>query len=177
METFLLLTAEAAEKGGLGLNLNVLQTNLINLAIVISILVYFGRNLLAKALGERKAQIEEAIQEAEQRKQKAAAALAEEQQKLAQAQQEAAKIKADAEQQAKAAGDAILAQAQEDIARMKAAAAQDLSSQQDKVLAELRQRIAAMAVQKAEEQLRSGLSSDTQHQLVDRSLAIIGGNG
>ena len=59
---------------------------------------------------------------------------------------------------------------------MKASAAQDLNSQQEKVVAELRQRVAAMAIAKVEAQLRSGLGDDTQQQLIDRSIATIGGN-
>lgn len=174
MGTFFLLAAEA-EHSGFGLNLDILETNLINLAIIIGVLVYFGKNSLGKMLNDRKAQIEAAIKEAEQRKESAAAALAEQQQKLAQAQAEAARIRAEAEERAKAARDAIMAQSEEDIQRMRAAAAQDLTTQQDRVLNELRQRIAALAMQKAEEHLRSQVHDDTQRQLIDRSIATIGG--
>lgn len=175
MESLILLAAETAAESGFGLNANLLQTNLINLAIVISILVYFGRNLLGKALTERRSEIEVAIKEVEQRKQQAAAALADEQQKLAQAQTEAAKIRAAAVERADVVKAEVLAQAQEDIQRLKAAAAQDLSSQQEKVMSELRQRIAVLAIQQAETQLKSSLTNETQHQLVDRSIATIGG--
>jgi F-type H+-transporting ATPase subunit b len=170
----LLLAAEAGHSG-FGLNLDILETNIINLAIIIGVLIYFGKNSLGKTLSERRAQIEAAIQEAEQRKAKAAAALAEQQQKLAQAQTEATRIRKEAEERAAAARAEIMKQSEEDIQRMKAAAAQDLSSQQDRVLNELRQRIAALAMQKAEEQIRSQVSEDTQRQLIDRSIARIGG--
>lgn len=174
MGTFFLLAAEA-EHSGFGLNLDILETNLINLVIIIGVLVYFGKNSLGKTLSERKAQIETAIKEAEQRKEKAAAALAEQQQKLAQAQAEAARIRAEAQERASAVRDSVLAQAEEDIQRMKAAAVQDLTTQQDRVLNELRQRIAALAMQKAEEHLRSQVGDDSQRQLIDRSIAMIGG--
>lgn len=174
MGTFFLLAAEA-EHSGFGLNLDILETNLINLLIIIGVLVYFGKNSLGKTLSDRRAQIEAAIKEAEQRKEKAAAALAEQQQKLAQAKTEAARILSEAEERAKAARASVLAQAEEDIQRMKAAAAQDLSSQQDRVLNELRQRIAALAMQRAEEHLKSQMNDDAQRQLIDRSIAMIGG--
>ncbi|MFM7424096.1 MAG: F0F1 ATP synthase subunit B [Elainella sp.] len=174
MESLILLTAEAAEEG-FGLNLNILQTNLINLAVVVSVVVYFGRNILGKTLQERRSSIEATIQEAEQKQKQAAAGLAEQQQKLAQAQAEAQRIKADAEERAKAAKAAILAQAAEDIERMKASAAQDLNTQQERILNELRQRVATLAVQQAEAQMRSELGSDRQSQLIDRSIALIGG--
>ncbi|NJO39587.1 MAG: F0F1 ATP synthase subunit B [Cyanobacteria bacterium CRU_2_1] len=177
MGTFFLLTAEAAEhSGGFGLNLDILETNLINLLIIYGVLFYFGRGFLGKILSERKARIEEAIKDAEQRKQEAAAALADEQQRLAQAQTEAARIRAEAEERAKATRDAVLVQAQEDMARMRTAAAQDLSSQQERITNELRQQIAALALQQVESHLRSNLSEEAQYQLLDRSIAMIGGS-
>lgn len=166
---------EAAGEHGFGLNSDILETNVINLAIIIGVLVYFGRGFLGKTLGDRQAQIESAIRDAEQRKQKAAAALAEQQQKLAQAQAEAARIRAAAEESAKSASDTILAQAEEDIGRMKATAAQDLASQQERIIRELRQRIAALAIERVESQLKGGIGEGAQQQLIDRSIAMLGG--
>lgn len=174
MGTLILLTA-AAEEAGFGLNFDILEANLINLAVVIWVVVNFGGKFISKALAERRSGIETAIKDAEQRKQTAAAALADQQQKLAQAQAEATRIRAAAEESAKTAKADILAQAAQDIERLKATAAQDLTSQQDKVMTELRQRIATLAMQKVEDQLKSGLSDDTQKQLVDRSIAMMGG--
>lgn len=178
MGTLILLTAaaaEAEESSGFGLNFNILETNLINLAIVVGVVFYFGRKLLGKALSERRSQIEIAIEDAEKRKKEASSALADQQQKLAQAQAEATRIKAAAEESAKVARAEIMAQSVQDIERLKASAAQDLNSQQEKVMTELRQRIAALAIEKVEAQLKSGLSADTQKQLVDRSIAMMGG--
>jgi F-type H+-transporting ATPase subunit b len=174
MGTFFLVAAEA-EGSRFGLNLDILETNLINLAIIIGVLVYFGRGFLGKTLSERKTGIETAIKEAEQRKEKAAAALAEQQQKLAQAQTEANRLRSEANQRAEALRAEILKQADADVVRMKAAAAQDLTTQQDRVMNELRQRIAALAVQKTEEQLRAQIGNDAGRELVDRSIAMIGG--
>jgi F-type H+-transporting ATPase subunit b len=168
--------ADTAEEGGFGLNFNILETNLINLAIVIGILVYFGRGFLGKVLGDRRSAIETAIREAEQKKKEAASALAAEQQKLAQAQMEAAKIRSSAEEAANAAAAAILAKAEEDIQRMRESAAQDVGREQDRVIQELRQRVVALALQKAESDLTTQLDTSRQQQLVDRSVSLIGGS-
>ncbi|MER3477724.1 MAG: F0F1 ATP synthase subunit B [Leptolyngbya sp. ERB_1_2] len=165
------LLAEA-EGGGFGFNFDILETNLINLSIVIAIVVYFGRGFLGKTLTERRTAIETAISEAEARKKTAAAALAE-QQKLAQAQQEAAKIRADAEVAAKKSSDEILAKAEQDIVRMRETAAADLSSEQERIINELRQRVAAMALQRAEGELPGRLNDQSQQRLVDRSIALL----
>jgi F-type H+-transporting ATPase subunit b len=167
--------SETAERSGFGFNTNLLDTNLINLVIIIAVLIYFGRGFLGKTLAERRSQIESAIQDAERRKKEAAAALADQQQKLAQAQTEAARIRAAAEESAKAAREAILVQAEQDIERLQATAAQDLNTQQERIINELRQRVAAMALQQVESRLRSDLNENAQQQLIDRSLAMLGG--
>ncbi len=186
MGTLLLLAAEASAIGaelpesagesGFGLNFDLLETNLINLVIIIGVLVYFGRKFLGKTLAERRSQIEAEIREAEQRKQEAASALADQQQKLAQAKTEATRIRATAEENAQKARETILAQAEQDIQRLKAAAVQDLNSQQDRIMAELRQRVASMAMQQVESQLKSELNAESQQQLIDRSIAMLGGH-
>ncbi len=169
--------AEAAEAGGFGLNFDILETNLINLAIVIGVLVYFGRGFLGKTLGGRREAIETAIKEAEKRRQDAAAALAEQQQKLAQAQAEAEKIRASAQDAASAARAEILAKAEQDIQRMRETASQDLNTEQARIINELRQRVAALAIQRVESELPSRLNDSVQRQLIDRSIAtLVGGN-
>ncbi len=177
MENFLILAMEAAEEaeGGFGLNFDIFEANLINLAIVIGILVYFGRNVLSKTLGDRRAAIAEAIQTAEQRKKDAAVALAEQQQKLAQAQKEAEQIRATAEANAKAAKEAILAQAAVDVERLRDTAAKDLEVEQARAIADLRQRVVAMAIQRVEGQLTDRLDDSAQQQLINRSIAMLGG--
>lgn len=167
--------AEASETGGFGLNLNILEANVINLLIAIALLVYFGRGFLGKILSERRTGIETAIREAEERKQKAASSLAEQQQKLAQAQAEIAKIHASASEAATKAQAEIMAKAEQDILRMRENASQELNTEQERVMNELRQRVVALALQKVEADLPARLGDDTQRNLVNRSIAMLGG--
>lgn len=185
MGTFILLMAQAsavggelaehASEGGFGLNTNILETNLINLAIIISVLFIFGRKVVGKTLLERRIRIETAIKSAEQRLTEAQGSLADQQQKLAQAQAEAEKIKKAAEENAVKAREAILAQTTADIQRMKETAASDLNSEREKAIAQLRQQVVGMALQKVESQLQTGIADDAQHTLIDRSIALLGG--
>lgn len=169
-----LLAEAAAEEGGFGLNLDIFETNLVNLSIVIAVVVYFGRGFLSKALGDRKAAIATAIQEAEDRKKKASVALAEAQQNLAQAQAQAEKIRASATDAAKAASAEILAKAEQDVVRMRETAAADITNEQIRVINELRQRVVALAMQKVESEVPGRLNDSTQQRLIDRSIAMIG---
>lgn len=167
--------AEASEPGGFGLNADILETNLVNLAIVIGLLVYFGRGFLGKILGDRRSAIETAIKEAEERRQQAASALAEEQQKLAQAQQEATRVRAEAEERATATRATILEQSERDIERLRESVSQDVDAERARAIAELRQRVTALALQKAEADLPAHLNDDVQRGIIDRSISLIGG--
>ncbi len=175
MENFLWLATEAAEDG-FGLNLDILETNLVNLVIIIAVLVYFGRKFLGNILSERRERIETAIREAEQRASQAAEDLSDGQQKLAQAQAEAERIRADADRRAQAAKEEILAQCERDLERMKSDARQELDTERDRAIAELRQRVSELALQRVESQLQERLDESAQRQLIDRSIATLGGN-
>jgi F-type H+-transporting ATPase subunit b len=178
MGTFFWLATEAtAEAGGFGLNFDILETNIINLAIAIGLLVYLSRNFLGQILAERRQNIATEIQEAEARKREAAGRLAEEQQKLAQAQAEAERIRAEAEKSARAAKEAILAQAQQEMQRLRDTASQDTTSSQERAIAELRQQVATMALNQVESQLMAQLQNneEAQRQLIDRSISLLGG--
>ena len=166
--------AESAE-GGFGLNVDILEANVVNLAIVIGILVYFGRGFLSTTLGSRSQAIEKALNEAEVRRAETAKLLAAEQLKLKSATAEAASIVAKAEGDAQRAREAILANAAAEVARMKQEAVADLGAEQARILAELRVRIAELAMAKVEGQIPGRLNDASQQKLVDRSIALLGG--
>ena len=56
---------------GFGFNTNLLETNLINLAVVIGVLVYFGKGILTSLLNNRQETIVNTIRDAEERYQEA----------------------------------------------------------------------------------------------------------
>ncbi len=169
------VAAEGSSEGGFGLHFDLLETNLINLSILIGVVFYFGRKFLGNTLSERRSNIEEAIQDAQKRQKEAASALADAQQKLAQAQAEAERIRATAEENAQVARTAVLEAAAKDVERMKETAVQDLNSERERAIRELRQRVAAMAMERVESQLRGHLDDSAQQQLIDRSIALLGG--
>ncbi|BAZ05870.1 ATP synthase F0 subunit B [Calothrix sp. NIES-3974] len=178
MGTLLFLATEAIasqEEGGFGLNLDILETNVINLAILVGVLVVFGRKFLANTLNERRANIEATIKEAEQRLAEATAKLAEAQKSVKESEQEAQRILRAAEDIAKDAREAILAKAAVDVQRMKDVAAADLNTEQEKAIAYVRSQVVAKALAKVEAELQSGVSDETQQKLIDSSIALLGG--
>jgi F-type H+-transporting ATPase subunit b len=165
----------ATHEAGFGINTNIFEANLINLAILVGVLFVFGKKLITNILEERKARIEEEITEAETRQKNAAAALVVEQQKLDQAKAEAERIRQEATARAEVIKQELLAKGEEEIARMKETAGKDLETEQEKVIAQLRQRVAALALAKVEAQLGDLLDDKAQQKLIDRSIANLGG--
>lgn len=167
--------AEATSEHGFGLNLDLLETNLINIAILVGVLFYFGRKVISNILSERHLSIEAAIKEAEQRSREAAAALSDAQQKLTQSQAEAQRIRQTAEENAQAAREAILARTVQDVQRLQETAVQDLNTERERAIAQLRASVVAMALQKVESELGTRVDDAAQQQLIERSIALMGG--
>jgi F-type H+-transporting ATPase subunit b len=176
IETLLFLAEAHSEvEGGFGLNLDIFETNLINLTLLVGILVYFGKPVLSNILTERRAKITEQIQAVEQKQKQAEVTLANEQKKLEEAKVTAAKIRSEAAANAQKAREAILAQGEKEVQRLKEIAGKDLSSEQDKAIAQLRERVVALALEKARSQMDNMLNDDVQRQLIDSSIAKLGG--
>lgn len=168
--------AEAASEGGIGFHFDILETNLVNLVIIIGLLIYFGRKFLGNILGQRRSNIESEIAEAENQAKQAAATLADAQQKLAQAQAEVEKIRKQAEERAQKTKEDIIAKAKQEVERIKEGAVQDVNAERERAINQLKQQVAALALEKVESQLKSHLSEDSaQRKLIDASIGQLGG--
>jgi F-type H+-transporting ATPase subunit b len=170
-----LLFLATTGEGGVSLNPDLIETNLFNLILVLVFLFVFGRKFLNNILTERREAIEIAIKDTEDRQKQAAAALAVAKKNLAEAQAEAANIRQTATTSAANAKAEIAAKAAADIERMQQLAAASTDSEQDKAIAELRARVTALAMERAEAQLKTLLTASAQTELVDRSIALVGG--
>ena len=74
-----------AEEEGIGLNLDILETGLLNILALLGILIYTGRDFLGSLLEERKTTIVKSVQDAENRLNEAQIRLSEAQKQLDQA--------------------------------------------------------------------------------------------
>lgn len=74
-----------AHEGGIGLNLDILETGLLNILALVAILIYTGRDFLGSLLEERKAIIVKSVQDAEDRLSEAQKRLSEAKKQLNQA--------------------------------------------------------------------------------------------
>ena len=85
MENFNQIFTLLAENGSIGLNLDILETGVINIAALVGILIYTGKDFLGSILQERKSTIVKSVQDAEDRLNEANRRLSEAQNQLSQA--------------------------------------------------------------------------------------------
>lgn len=86
MENFnQIFTLLANEDGGIGLNLDILETGLLNILALIAILIFTGKDFLGSILEERKSTIVKSVQDAEDRLNEAQKRLSEAEKQLSQA--------------------------------------------------------------------------------------------
>jgi len=163
-----------ASHGGFGLNLNVFETNVINLAIVIFGLYKFLPNFLGGILERRRAIILADLNDAEERLATATSSLSQAQRDLADAQQKAEQIRADGKVRAEAIRLESEKRTVEEMARVKQGAAADLSAEASRVSNLLRREAAQLAIEKALASLPGKLDADAQAKLVNQSIKTLG---
>ena len=163
-----------ASHGGFGLNLNVFETNIVNLAIVIFGLYKFLPNFLGGILERRRAIILADLKDAEERLATATSSLSQAQKDLADAQQKAEQIRADGKARAEAIRLESEKRTVEEMARVKQGAAADLSAEASRVSNLLRREAAQLAIEKALASLPGKLDADAQAKLVNQSIKTLG---
>jgi len=67
MENFDQIFTLLAESEGISINLDILETGLINIIALVGILIYVGRDFLGSSLEARKSDIVTGVQDAEER--------------------------------------------------------------------------------------------------------------
>ena len=163
-----------ASHGGFGLNLNLFETNIINLVIVIFALYKFLPNFLGGILERRRAGILADLKDAEERLAAATSSLAQAQSDLAAAQQKADQIRADGKARAEAIRLDSEMRTIEEMARLKQGATADLNAEAARVSNQLRREAARLAIEKALATLPGKLDDKAQAQLVNQSIQNLG---
>jgi len=162
--------------GGFGLNLNVLETNIINLAVVVFGLYKFLPGFLGKILEKRRTSILTDLKDAEERLNQSKNSLLKAKEELASAKQKADRIRNDSKARAEAIRLESEKKTVEEMARIKQGAASDLNAEAARVTSQLRKEAAELAIEKALAILPEKLDSNTQDNFLKQSIKNIGDN-
>ena len=154
----------------MNLNFNPLETNLVNLAIVIGVLFWFLRGFLGGILERRRSAILQDLQDAEARLKTASEELTKAQSELAAAQQKAEQIRIDGQKRAAA----IRAEGEKRtisvMAAIKQGAAADADAEASRIKDALRREAAMAAIDKVLTDLPSRLDDAAQSRLIDSTI-------
>jgi len=161
---------------GFGLNFNLFETNILNLALVIFGLYKFLPGFLGSILEKRRESILSDLQDAEDRLAEATNALLEAKKDLASAEDKASKIRTDCQARAEAIRLESEKRTVEEMARIKQGAASDLNAEASRVSTQLRREAAEMAIKKALAALPKRLTKQAQDQFLKQSINNMGNN-
>ena len=159
---------------GFGLNLDLFETNIINLAVVIFGLYKFLPGFLGKILEKRRTTILTDLKDAEERLIQAKNSLSKAKDELASAKQKAEKIRNDCKVRAEAIRLDSEKRTVEEMARIKQGAASNLTAEAARVTSQLRKEAAELAIEKALAILPKKLDSSTQDNFLKQSIKNIG---
>jgi|TARA_B110001450_G_scaffold195032_1_gene183323 F-type H+-transporting ATPase subunit b len=177
MSDFLLISslAELSSGKGFGFNSNFLEANVLNIALLLSGVVYLGRDFLTSALELRQQRVAEAIQEAEERLQQANTRLLDSEKQLTEAQSVIEKIKKEAETTARTVKETILAQGKVDIERLTNNGKSSIEQAEMQIKKQIQQRITDLAMERVSTQLQDYMTPSLQAKVVDNNIAQLGG--
>ena len=159
---------------GFGLNLNLFETNILNLAVVVFGLYKFLPNFLGSMLEKRRSAIMQDLKDAVKSLSEATKSLEQAKLDLASAEQKAAKIRNDCKERAEAIRLESEKRTGEEMARIKQGAASDLNVEAARVSAQLRREAAQLAIEKALSTLSGKLDEKAQDKFLRQSIKNIG---
>jgi F-type H+-transporting ATPase subunit b len=147
---------------GFGINTNLLETNVINLAVVIGVLVYFGGDVLTSILTNRQESILKSITDAEVRFQVAKT--------------KAAEIRAQGVVSAQQGAKTLLERAEEDITRLEETKQATIRVEEEKAVYQVCEQMSRLALSKAMTKVKTRLAKDSslQRRVLDLNIALLG---
>jgi len=163
-------SAQIAE-GGVSLNTDIFEANLINLLILGGALFYFLGGALSDSLSKRKEKTLEIIQDSEERLQEAIERLTESETQLAQAQMVIESISKDAEVIAKEIEIAILADGKTEIERLIGVTKSQITTIESKVRKQISDYVIALALKQLTMRLESRMTMDLQQKIIEKNIS------
>jgi F-type H+-transporting ATPase subunit b len=157
--------------GGVSLNFDIFEANLVNIVLLAGGLFYLLSGALSESLSERQQKILGAIQESEEKLAEATTRLTEGETKLAQAQMIIESIQKDAEKTAANVKSAILTDGKTEIERLTSNAKAQITTIENRVRKQISDYVATLALQRITMQLEGKLNSSLQQQIIDRNIS------
>lgn len=176
MENFDQISTLIAQNGTIHLNLDVLESGVVNIIILVGVLIYLGRDFLGSSLEQRQQEIIQAVQDAEDKLNEASVRLKEAEKQLAQAQIIISEIRKETINTKKSLLESDSLDANQELSIRFNRALTTLRSREQQVFTDIKQQIIRLALQKVLSKIQSKLGSTKKSQLIDSNIAQLGGS-
>nr|YP_007374785.1 ATP synthase subunit b [Ophioglossum californicum]AGC26698.1 ATP synthase subunit b [Ophioglossum californicum]QXF60071.1 ATP synthase CF0 B subunit [Ophioglossum vulgatum] len=159
---------------GFGLNTNILDTNFINLGVVIGVLIYFGKGVLNNLLGNRKKTILSTIRDAEERYREATDRLQQARTRLQQAEVKADEIRSNGLARMEKEKQDLIDAADADSKRLEESKSSTIRFEEQRAIEQVRQQVSCLALERALEGLTSRSNSESNSRIIDYHIGLLG---
>lgn len=159
-----------AEHNGFGINTDIFETNILNLAVVIGVLLYYGKGTLNDVINNRRESIVRNLQEAEIKFKEAENNLLLAKKNLDSAITKAEQIRNQGSSLAQQSALALLEGIEEDIKRIKLSNLSTLKLEEEKAVNEIYQKLNTMAIDQAVEKILKKLNSGFQKKIIAQNI-------
>nr|YP_009668545.1 ATP synthase CF0 subunit I [Haplomitrium blumei]QCW59321.1 ATP synthase CF0 subunit I [Haplomitrium blumei] len=156
-----------------GLNTNILETNLINLGLVLGLLVYFGKGSLSNLLGNRKPTILRTIRDAEERYEEATDKLKQARTRLQQAKVKADEIRVNGSAKMEREKQDLIDAADGDSKRLEESKNATIRFEEQRAIEQVRQQVSRLALERALETLKNRLNNELHLRMIDYHIGLL----
>lgn len=159
--------ADLSPAEGFGFNFDIIETNILNLAVVIGVVVYLGGDVLNSLLKDRKEKILSLVKQTNDRFLEAEMRLVEAKQKLATASTKAIEIRNQAAVTALQTTQNLKRSTEEEIQRLEESKMNSVRVEEDKAISLVRQQVVGLSIERAFSILQTKIDASMQRRLID----------
>ena len=167
-------TQIASPLGTFGLNFDIIETNILNLGVVIGVVIYLGGDVLTSLLNDRKQKILGTLKSADERFLEAQQKLEEAKQKVQTAQTKAIEIREQGNKTAIQAAKTLFERTEDEIRRLEEGKQATLRFEEEKAMSQVRQQVVSLSIERALNQLRTKMDASIQRRLIDTNINLLG---
>jgi len=160
--------------GSFGFNFDLIETNILNLAVVLGVVLYLGGDVLSSLLNDRKQKILGTLKSADERFLEAQQKLEEAKQKVLAAQKKALEIREQGNKTALQTAKTLFSRTEEEIRRLEEGKQASLRFEEEKALSQVKQQVVALSLEKAFQNLKAKMDSSTQRKLIETNIGFLG---
>ena len=159
---------------GFGFNFDIIETNILNLAVVIGVVIYLGGDVLNSLLKDRKEKILSLVKQTNDRFLEAEMRLVEAKQKLATASTKAIEIRNQGKTTALQTTQNLKRSTEEEIQRLEESKMNSVRVEEDKAISIVRQQVVRLSIERAFSILQTKIDASMQRRLIDANISLLG---